>query len=109
MKIALFHNPRAGNSMLNAKKLVRQFESARYEVLYASIKEKDWGKDPLRTGRPSSHRWGRWYRQSTCSMARRPEIAILHSASWDSQQLRKILRPNAHGREYSYRLKIETN
>ena len=44
MKIALFHNPRAGNSMLNAKKLVRQFESARYEVLYASIKEKDWEK-----------------------------------------------------------------
>jgi hypothetical protein len=47
MKIALLHNPRAGNSMLNAKKLVRQFESARYEVLYASIKEKDWEKTLL--------------------------------------------------------------
>jgi diacylglycerol kinase (ATP) len=44
MKIALFHNPRAGNSMLNAKKLVRQFESARYEVVYASIREKNWEK-----------------------------------------------------------------
>ena len=47
MKIAVFHNPRAGNTMLNAKKLVRQFESARYEVLYASIKEKDWEKTQI--------------------------------------------------------------
>jgi diacylglycerol kinase (ATP) len=44
MKIALFHNPRAGNTMLNAKKLVRQFESARHEVVYASTEEKDWEK-----------------------------------------------------------------
>jgi diacylglycerol kinase (ATP) len=44
MKIAVFHNPRAGNTMLNAKKLVRQFENARYEVVYASIREKDWEK-----------------------------------------------------------------
>ena len=44
MKIALFHNPKAGNAMLNANKLVRQFENARYEVFYASIKEEDWEK-----------------------------------------------------------------
>ena len=44
MKIALFHNPRAGNGMLKASKLTRQFERAGYEVLYASIKEKDWAK-----------------------------------------------------------------
>ncbi len=30
--------------MLNAKKLVRQFENARYHVLYASIKEEGWEK-----------------------------------------------------------------
>ena len=44
MKIALFHNPRAGNAMLKANKLVRQFEKARYEILYASIKEEEWEK-----------------------------------------------------------------
>jgi diacylglycerol kinase (ATP) len=44
MKIALFHNPRAGNAMLNANKLVRQFENARYEVFYASMEEEDWEK-----------------------------------------------------------------
>ena len=44
MKIALFHNPKAGNAMLNANKLVRQFENARYEVFYASIKEEGWEK-----------------------------------------------------------------
>jgi diacylglycerol kinase (ATP) len=42
MRIALVHNPRAGNSMLKANKLVRQFEKARYEVLYASIKQEGW-------------------------------------------------------------------
>ena len=44
MKIALFYNPRAGNAILNPNKLVRQFENARYEVFYASIKEADWEK-----------------------------------------------------------------
>jgi diacylglycerol kinase family enzyme len=42
MKIALFHNPAAGNAMLKGSKLVRQFENAGYEVLYVSIKGKDW-------------------------------------------------------------------
>jgi len=41
MKIALFHNPKAGNGMLTASKLTRQFENAGYDVLYASIKERD--------------------------------------------------------------------
>ncbi len=42
MKIALFHNPAAGSAMLKGSKLVRQFENAGYEVLYVSIKGKDW-------------------------------------------------------------------
>jgi diacylglycerol kinase family enzyme len=44
MKIALFHNPKAGNAVLNANQLVRQFENARYEVFYVSIEEEDWEK-----------------------------------------------------------------
>jgi diacylglycerol kinase (ATP) len=42
MKIALFHNPAAGNAMLKGRKLVRQFEQAGYQVLYVSIKGRDW-------------------------------------------------------------------
>lgn len=42
MKIALLHNPRAGNSMLKGSKLTRQFQKAGYEVLYTSIKESGW-------------------------------------------------------------------
>ena len=42
MKIALFHNPAAGNALFKGSKLVRQFENAGYEVLYVSIKGKDW-------------------------------------------------------------------
>ena len=42
MKIALFHNPGAGTAMLKGTKLVRQLENAGYEVLYVSIKRKDW-------------------------------------------------------------------
>ena len=42
MKIALFHNPGAGTAMLKGRKLVRQLENAGYEVLYVSIKRKDW-------------------------------------------------------------------
>jgi diacylglycerol kinase family enzyme len=44
MKIALFHNPKAGNATLNADQLVRQFEKAGYEVFYASVEEEDWEK-----------------------------------------------------------------
>jgi diacylglycerol kinase (ATP) len=44
MKIALFHNPRAGNAMLKPSKLIRQFENAGYDVLYASVKEENWEK-----------------------------------------------------------------
>jgi diacylglycerol kinase (ATP) len=42
MKIALFHNPGAGTAMLKGRKLVRQLENAGHEVLYVSIKAKDW-------------------------------------------------------------------
>ena len=42
MKIALFHNPAAGNAMLKGRKLVRQLEQAGYQVLYVSVKGKDW-------------------------------------------------------------------
>ena len=42
MKIALFHNPAAGSAVLKGSKLVRQFENAGYEVLYVSIKGKEW-------------------------------------------------------------------
>jgi diacylglycerol kinase (ATP) len=42
MKIALFHNPRAGSAALKISELVRQFENAGYDVLYRSIKEKHW-------------------------------------------------------------------
>jgi diacylglycerol kinase (ATP) len=44
MKIALFHNPRAGSSALKAKELVRQFENAHYEVLYVSTENEGWEK-----------------------------------------------------------------
>ena len=42
MNVALFHNPKAGNSTFKASELVRQIESAGHKVLYVSIKEKDW-------------------------------------------------------------------
>ena len=42
MKIALFHNPAAGTAMLKGSKLIRQLENAGYEVLYVSIKRRDW-------------------------------------------------------------------
>src|SRR4029077_18305669 len=42
MKIALFHNPAAGSAVLKGSKLVRQFENGGYEVLYVSIKGKEW-------------------------------------------------------------------
>lgn len=44
MKIALFHNPRAGNSTLKVNKLVRHFENAGYEVYYASTEDSGWEK-----------------------------------------------------------------
>jgi diacylglycerol kinase (ATP) len=42
MKVALFHNPGAGKAALKGRKLVRQLEYAGHEVLYVSIKGKDW-------------------------------------------------------------------
>ena len=42
MKIALLHNPKAGNGTFKVSELVRQIESAGHQVLYVSIKEKDW-------------------------------------------------------------------
>jgi diacylglycerol kinase (ATP) len=42
MRIALFHNPRAGSAALKITELVRQFENAGYDLLYKSIKEKHW-------------------------------------------------------------------
>src|SRR5436309_14027177 len=44
MKIALLHNPSAGNSMLKATELVRRLENARYEISYASTEEEGWEK-----------------------------------------------------------------
>jgi diacylglycerol kinase (ATP) len=44
MKIALFHNPRAGNSTITAEELIRQFENAGYEVSYASTEDEGWEK-----------------------------------------------------------------
>jgi hypothetical protein len=44
MKIALVHNPRAGNAMLEPNELRRRFENAGFDVLYASTKEKNWEK-----------------------------------------------------------------
>jgi len=42
MKVALFHNPGAGKAMLKGRKLVRQLEYAGHQVLYVSIKGRDW-------------------------------------------------------------------
>jgi len=42
MKIALLHNPKAGNGTFKVSELVRQIESAGHQVIYVSIKEKDW-------------------------------------------------------------------
>jgi len=42
MKIALFHNPKAGNGTSKVSEIVRQIESAGHKVLYVSIKEQDW-------------------------------------------------------------------
>ena len=42
MKIALFHNPKAGNGTCKVSEIVRQIESAGHKVLYVSIKEEDW-------------------------------------------------------------------
>jgi diacylglycerol kinase family enzyme len=44
MKIALLHNPRAGDAALGPGQLTRPFEDAGYEVLYVSTKEKGWEK-----------------------------------------------------------------
>jgi diacylglycerol kinase family enzyme len=44
MKIALFHNPGAGDAALRAGQLTRPFEDAGYKVLYVSTKEKGWEK-----------------------------------------------------------------
>jgi diacylglycerol kinase family enzyme len=44
MRIALIHNPKAGNGTFKVSKFVRQIESAGHKVLYVSIKERDWPK-----------------------------------------------------------------
>ena len=44
MRIALVHNPKAGNGTFKVSEFVRQIESAGHKVLYVSIKEKDWPK-----------------------------------------------------------------
>jgi diacylglycerol kinase (ATP) len=44
MRIALVHNPKAGNGTFRVSEFVRQIESAGHKVLYVSIKEKDWPK-----------------------------------------------------------------
>jgi hypothetical protein len=45
MKIALFHNPKAGSAEFKITQLISQLEDAGYDVLYESIKEK--GKEPF--------------------------------------------------------------
>ncbi|MBV8483884.1 MAG: hypothetical protein JO077_13590 [Verrucomicrobia bacterium] len=42
MRIALFHNPKAGNGTFKISDLVQRIESDGHRVLYVSIKEKDW-------------------------------------------------------------------
>ena len=42
MKIALVHNPKAGNGTFKVSEFVRQIESAGHKVLYVSIKEENW-------------------------------------------------------------------
>ena len=42
MKVALFHNPKAGNGTFKVSDFVRSIESAGHKVLYVSIKAKDW-------------------------------------------------------------------
>jgi diacylglycerol kinase family enzyme len=44
MRIALFHNPTAGDGNVNGRELVRQFQAAGFDVVYASIKEDRWEK-----------------------------------------------------------------
>jgi len=44
MKIALFHNPKAGNGSFKVSEFIRQIESAGHQALYVSIKEKGWPK-----------------------------------------------------------------
>jgi diacylglycerol kinase family enzyme len=44
MRIALVHNPKAGNGTFKVSEFVRQIESAGHKVLYVSIKEEDWPK-----------------------------------------------------------------
>jgi len=42
MRIALLHNPKAGNGTFKVSKFVRQIEKAGHKVIYASIKQNDW-------------------------------------------------------------------
>jgi diacylglycerol kinase (ATP) len=42
MRIALLHNPKAGNGTFKVSKFVRQIEKAGHKVVYASIKQNDW-------------------------------------------------------------------
>ena len=44
MKVALLHNPKAGNGTFKVSELVREIEKAGHQVLYVSIKEKAWPK-----------------------------------------------------------------
>jgi len=44
MKIALLHNPTAGDAALRPSQLTSPFKDAGYEVLYVCIKEKGWQK-----------------------------------------------------------------
>jgi diacylglycerol kinase (ATP) len=44
MRVALLHNPKAGNGTFKISELVRQIEKAGNQVFYVSIKDKDWPK-----------------------------------------------------------------
>jgi hypothetical protein len=42
MRIALLHNPKAGNGTFGVSKFVRQIEKGGHKVDYTSIKQNDW-------------------------------------------------------------------
>jgi diacylglycerol kinase (ATP) len=44
VRIALVHNPKAGNRTFKVSEFVRQIENAGHKLLYVSIKDEDWPK-----------------------------------------------------------------
>jgi H2-forming N5,N10-methylenetetrahydromethanopterin dehydrogenase-like enzyme len=44
MKIALFHNPGAGERALDGNQLIRHFAEAGHDVLYVPTQQKGWNR-----------------------------------------------------------------